>query len=185
MDISMDLSRRDWLYGVIGLATWADILEAQQHAHQALAVGSPSLAFFDPETAREVAALAARIVPSDDGPGATEAGAVYFIDRALKTFEADKQAIYRAGLNDLEERRKRLFPDSSSIASLKPEQQDQLLRAVETTEFFNLFRLHTVAGFLSDPSYGGNRNKAGWTYIEFEDRMSWAPPFGYYDGEAK
>ena len=181
----MDLTRRDWLFGTLGLATWADILEAQQHAHQALAVGSQSFAFFDPETAREVAALAARIVPSDDGPGATEAGAVYFIDRVLKTFESDKQALYRTDLSDLQERRKKVFPDSSSIASLKPGEQDQLLRAIETTEFFAILRLHTVAGFLGDPSYGGNRNKVGWKYIEFEDRMSWEPPFGYYDREAK
>ena len=181
----MDFSRRDWLFGTIGMAAWAEIAAAQEHAHQAVANSSPTFAFFDPKTAAEVAALAARIVPSDDGPGATEGGAVYFIDRALSTFDTDKQALYRTGLADLQERCKKLFPDSTSIAGLKPQQQDELLRSIETSEFFGLLRMHTVLGFLADPSYGGNRNKVGWSYIGFDDRMSWQPPFGYYDAEGK
>ncbi len=31
------------------------------------------------------------------------------------------------------------------------------------------------------PSYGGNRDKAGWHLIGFDDRHFWQPPFGYYD----
>jgi gluconate 2-dehydrogenase gamma chain len=181
----MDFSRRDWLFGTIGMAAWAEIAVAQEHAHQAVAAGSQAFTFFDPGTAAEVASLAARIVPSDDGPGATEAGAVFFIDRALKTFEADKQPLYKTGLTDLQDRRKKLFPDSTSITGLGPPQQDELIRSIEKSEFFGVLRTHTLLGFLGDPSYSGNRGKAGWKYIDFDDRMTWQPPFGYYDAEAK
>ena len=40
----------------------------------------------------------AQILPSDEGPGAREAGVVYFIDRALATFDSDKREAYRKGM---------------------------------------------------------------------------------------
>ena len=67
--------------------------------------------------AREIEALAAQIIPSTDGPGAHEAGVVYFIDRALKSFAADTLDQYRAGMAELQRKRKELFPASTSIAS--------------------------------------------------------------------
>lgn len=60
-----------------------------------------------------------------------------------------------------------------------------LLRASEKTEFFELLRKHTVWGFVGSPAYGGNRGKVGWTHIGFDDSMKFAPPFGYYDAEAR
>src|SRR5438309_6549996 len=104
------LTRRDWMLGAVGIAAWPAIGSAQQHAHKAAAAPS-STAFehFDPATARDVAAIAAAIIPSTDGPGATEAGAVYFIDRALMTFAADQQVAYREGLADLKLRRETAF----------------------------------------------------------------------------
>ena len=56
-----------------------------------------------------------------------------------------------------------------------------LLGAIEKSDFFEVVRTHTLLGFLGSPSYGGNRSGAGWKYIGFEDRMTWKPPFGYYD----
>src|SRR2546422_5867754 len=45
-----------------------------------------------------VEALTSRIIPSVDGrPGAREAGAVYFIDRALGTFNAGQKKPYTDG----------------------------------------------------------------------------------------
>ena len=185
MDTFMETSRRDWILGTIGLAAWSEIAAAQEHAHQAVASDDRTFEFFEPDAAREIAALAAQIVPSDDGPGATEAGVVYFIDRALKTFEADKQPLYRTGLADLQDRRRKLFPDSTSIAALARAQQVELIRSIETSEFFGVLRIHTLLGWLGNPSYRGNRDKVGWTYIGFQDRMRWELPFGYYDAEAK
>jgi gluconate 2-dehydrogenase gamma chain len=180
------LTRRDCILGTLGVASWSAIASAQQHAHKAAAVPS-STAFehFDPATARDIGAIAAQIVPSDDGPGATEAGAVYFIDRALKTFAADQQSAYREGLADLKLRREKLWPGSPSFAELTAAEQAQLLRSIEATDFFSLLRLHTVLAWLGSPEYGGNRDSVGWKYIGFDDRGYFAPPFGYYDAQLK
>jgi len=179
----MDFSRRDWIFGSLAFAS---IAAAQEHAHKAvLKPGAVEFEFFDPHDAAEIAAIAARIVPSDDGPGAKEAGVIYFIDRALTSFDKDKQEVYRKGLREVEGVRKRMFPSAESIASLSSEQQLELVRAIEKSDFFEVVRTHTVLGFLGNPSYGGNRGKVGWNYIGFEDRMAFEPPFGYYDAEAK
>ena len=50
----------------------------------ALAQNNPGFEFFTPFQAEIVASAAARLIPTDaNGPGATEAGVVYFIDRQL------------------------------------------------------------------------------------------------------
>jgi gluconate 2-dehydrogenase gamma chain len=181
----MSFSRRDWIFGSFGSLAWASIAAAQQHAHQAaLEPNTVEFEFFDRHSAAEIAAITAQILPSGDGPGATEAGVIYFIDRALKTFDIDKQEMYRNGLRDIENVRKKMFPNAESIASLSNGQQIELVRSIEKSDFFEVIRTHTLLGFLGNPSYGGNRGKVGWKYIGFEDRMAFEPPFGYYDAEA-
>ncbi len=177
-------TRRDWLSSCAYLAIWADVAAAQEHARRAMT--SSEAAHFEvlnPADAKEIEALAEQILPSEDGPGARETGVIYFIDRALTTFDSDKREMYRSGLAAVQNKRNELFPGSISIAALTSKQQVELMRAIEASEFFDLLRTHTVLGFLADPKYGGNRNGAGWEYIEFEHRMAYAPPFGYYDAQ--
>ena len=142
-----------------------------------------SLRSFSPQEAVEIEAVATQIIPSDDAPGAREAHVVYFIDRALATFDHDKQPTYRQGLKDLQHRTQELFPSANRFSSLTPAQQIQVLTAIEKTDFFELVRVHTIMGFLAKPEYGGNHNQAGWKVIGFEDQMTYEPPFGYYDRE--
>ena len=103
-------------------------------------------------------AIAAQIIPTDDGPGAKEAGAVYFIDRALSTFDKDRLAAYTKGLKNLESVSRKLFSRTGKFAALNAEQQIKVLQSIEKSEFFEVVRSHTVAGFLANPSYGGNRD---------------------------
>ncbi|MCW5980980.1 MAG: gluconate 2-dehydrogenase subunit 3 family protein [Bryobacteraceae bacterium] len=166
-----------------GLLLTPEIAAALQHAEHSQEAGA-KLSWFDPATAAEVEALASRIVPSGDGPGAREAGTLYFIDRALATFDRAKQGVYKAGLAELQARRQRMFPGSSSIAALTGEQQTELLAAMETTEFFELLRFHTIVGMFAHPSWSGNRDQTGWKLIGFEDAHLFRPPFGYYDDPA-
>jgi gluconate 2-dehydrogenase gamma chain len=181
----MNFTRREWIYGALSASAWAGIAAARDHARQAVAQPEgATFAFLDAAAVADVTAITARILPSDDGPGATEAGAVFFIDRALTTFDTDKQGVYRKGLAEFNERRKQLFPESGSIAALSKDQQIHLLEAVDKSEFFEVIRIHTLLAFLGPPSYGGNRGGVGWKYIGFENRMMWQPPFGYYDAEA-
>lgn len=174
------ISRRQWL-ALTPLS--AAVLAAQQHAHDVMRASKPAtLSVLSEAEAREIEALAAQIIPADSTPGAREAGVIYFIDRALATFDADKRTLYTEGLRQAQDKRRELFPASQSIAALQPDEQIQLLHAVENTDFFNQLRTHTIMGFFGDPSYGGNRGQAGWKLIGFEDTHHFEPPFGYYDG---
>ena len=177
------ITRRKWLAASPFAAA---VLAAQQHAHQAArSTPPPPLTVLDPGEAKEIEAIAAQIIPVDDTPGAREAGVIYFIDRALATFDQDKRALYADGLKEAQAKRAALFPGSQSIAALQPAEQIRLLQAIEKTAFFDLVRTHTVLAFFGDPKYGGNRDQIGWKLIGFEDRFDFEPPFGYYDAEPK
>jgi len=143
------------------------------------------LDFFNPDQAAAVDAMAAQIIPSDETPGAREAGVVYFIDRALTTFDRDKQPLYIQGLQDLEDKTHELLPPARRFSVLTSPQQAQVLTAIEKTDFFELVRIHTIMGFLANPEYGGNRDKAGWKLIGFEDKFVYEPPFGFYDRDER
>ncbi len=182
--------RRFLLSSALGLSSawlalrWPAIVAAQQHVQRSGKSGqSASFEFFAPQDALEIEAVAAQIIPSDDAPGAREARVIYFIDRALMTFDVDKQLAYTQGLEDLQQKTLELFPVADGFSSLSSAQQIQLLTGIEHSGFFELVRLHTIMGYLSHPDYGGNHNQAGWKLIGFEDKMTYAPPFGYYDTE--
>ena len=186
-----EASRRQFLIGSFsGLSSawlalrWPAILAAQEHAQRAAESGQAAqLEFFSPEEAAEIEAVAAQIIPTDDAPGAREAHVVHFIDRALVTFDREKQPVYTQGLKDLQHRTQEFFSSVNKFSSLTSAQQIQVLTAIEKTDFFELVRLHTIMGFLAKPEYGGNYNRAGWKLIGFEDQMTYQPPFGYYDAE--
>jgi len=163
---------------------WPAILAAQEHAHKAAAPGtSVSFQFFSPDQATEVDAATAQIIPTDETPGAREAKVIYFIDRALVTFDRDKQPLYTQGLKELQAKTRELFPQAERFSGLAQAQQVQVLQSIEKTEFFELLRLHTIMGFLAEPDYGGNYNEVGWKLIGFEHKPVYTPPFGFYDAE--
>lgn len=176
------ISRRQWLAVSPLGAGWVAVLAAQEHAHEVMrSAAPPVLSVFSPAEAMEISAIAGQIIPSGESPGAREAGIIYFIDRALATFDASKRALYTKGLEEAEQKRTELFPGSKNIAELPADQQVRLLEAIENTEFFEQVRTHCIMGFFGNPSYGGNRSLAGWKLIGFEDRFHFEPPFGYYD----
>jgi gluconate 2-dehydrogenase gamma chain len=180
----MQFTRRLWLSQCAGIAALADIVAAQQHAHDAAQSPTPPpFQTLDTAMAAELDAITSQILPSTDGPGAHEAGIVYFIDRALSTFDADLRETYRTGMADVQQKRREMFPSSAGIARLTSEEQIRLIHAIEKTDFFELLRTHTLYGFLGNPSYGGNRDRIGWKLLGFEDRMAYQPPFGYYDAQ--
>jgi len=163
-----------------------EIVAAQEHAHQATQSAVPTkFEYLTPEQATEIEAIAAQIIPTDESPGAREARVIYFIDRALTTFDKDKQPVYVKGMKALDAKRKKMFKSSTKFSDLNPEQQIKVLKTFEKNEFFEQVRAHTIMGFLADPSYGGNYNKIGWNHIGFKDDFYYKPPFGYYDREYK
>jgi len=139
------------------------------------------LRFFTAGEARVVQAACERILPKDaNGPGATEAGVVIYIDRQLAgPYGSDKyrftqgpfvesvpehgyqgkqtpREIYREGVRQL-----------ANFVEVPAEQQDQRLRAMETSIFFKMLRQHTIEGMFSDPMHGGNAGLIGWQLIGY------------------
>ena len=165
---------------------WPAILAAHEHARQAAESGQPAnFEFFAPEQAADIEAMAAQIIPTDETPGAREARVIYFIDRALTSFDRDQQPLYIQGLQDLLTKTRELFPNAGKFSDLSTLHQIQVLTAMEKTDFFRYVRLHTIMGFLANPEYGGNHEQIGWKLIGFADEHSYQPPFGYYDAEAE
>ncbi len=124
--------------------------------------------------------IAELLVPSDEhGPGATEAMAVRYIDRALAGALADQRDAYRVGLQALE----RYATETRGAAFLQlPEtKQISLLIDVESgtatganvgfagssAQFFGLVRGHVMQGTFGDPHYGGNEGFVGWDLLGY------------------
>ena len=133
-------------------------------------------------TAQQFATLSAitgRIFPTDEnGPGAIEAHAATYIDRALTSHYAYQKDNYTANLSALDAYCKTTYQDA--FAALPPNKQDAVLTAMEGNKveksfgftpdartFFNLVLEHTQEGMFSDPYYGGNANFIGWDLLDF------------------
>lgn len=125
--------------------------------------------------------MAARIVPADDTPGAKELGVLYFIDRSLTTWAKDMQKPFADGLQQLAKDVGKKYRGQTKLAALTPAQQDEVLRSIEKGDFFGMVRFATLAGMFSIPSYGGNKDWAGWQLLGHEPAMEFRPPFGWYD----
>ena len=156
-----------------------DILSAAHPAGHTAA--EPAISFLTAAEAADIDAVTAQIIPSDDQPGARDAGVVYFIDRALATFLSQLAADYRAQLAAFQDAYRRAYPGAASFAALTSGQQIAHLKTIDQTPFFNTTRLLTLFGMFSLPAYGGNRGGAGWKLLGFEDAHVFHPPFGHYD----
>lgn len=169
-----------------GLAfTWTDVVQAAHDAHRAAqaatAGATPAFAVLNAADAADVDALTSQIVPTDDTPGAREAGVTYFIDRALGSFFAHWRDGFMQGLRGFQAACHASHPGAASFAALSSELQIEFLHGVERTPFFDQARLLTLCGMFSMPKYGGNRQLVGWRLLGFEDRHTFEPPFGFYD----
>lgn len=199
-------ARRHFLQQIGGVAgaawlnaQWPAIVAAAQHAHDAVKSSTPSsFSVLTAEQAKEVAAIVARIIPTDEDPGATEAGVVYFIDHALETFASEDRAAYEAGLKKVNLLTGEMFPGMVQFSAASTEQQDKVLLEVSSNprlsprgrrqlptgtdgDFFSIIWGHTMMGFLADPEAGGNRDYLGWKAIGRDPAHTFSPPFGEYD----
>ena len=178
------LSTGGWLTSAWLGTHWSAIAAAAHHAEELAAAPTPAgFQFFSPGEAADVGAIAAQIVPSGTTPGAREAHAVYFTDRALSTFFASWASDYRAGLTEFQSKFHAANPSAASFAAASSDEQIAFLKTVDHTPFFETERTLTLLGMFTSPKYGGNYQGSGWKLMGFEDRHIFAPPFGYYDAE--
>lgn len=158
---------------------------ALAHAKNQLASPPPyRFASLTPAEAADIEAIAMRIFPTDDTPGAKEAGVIHFIDKSLETFAAPQKPMMLMGLADLNQKVATKWPGTTSFSALTADQQDEILKANEQGPFFGGLRFAVVVGMFGNPSYGGNENQTGWKLLGFEAHGIYQPPFGYYDAEA-
>ena len=186
-----DFSRRGFIATAGGAlaAAWltadaAKLLAAAEHAARAGRESPPPpFQFLTAAQAADLDAATSQIIPSDDTPGAREAHVVYFIDQSLATWAKDQRPHFTKGLAELRTRAAKAHPSAGSFAALMNEQQRDIIASLEKDKhpFFQALRGATIAGMFTNPSYGGNFNKSGWKLIGFDDRFSWAAPFGWYD----
>ena len=190
-DKAIQATRRDLLRGA-GLAGVA--VAAGGGAAQAQSVAKPrqALETLTVAEADTLDAVCARIIPSDaTGPGAAEAHASAYIDRALSGFMASSRETYRSGLTALDAHAQGTH--GMAFASLSPADQDAALTALEAGHvadapngFFALVRTHTVQGTFCDPYYGGNANFVGWDLIGYPGlRMAVGPAQQLMDPKLK
>ena len=121
-------------------------------------------------------AIVARLIPTDEnGPGAAEARAAHYIDRALAGPLATSRAAYALGLAGVDDYAK--ASKGAPFAELSAADQDAVLLDIEkniasglalnSSVFFEMVRTHTIQGTFSDPYYGGNANFVGWDLISY------------------
>ena len=186
MNNKSDLSRRGFLRtaGTIGGATWLRLgapalVGIAQAACSAKDAGA-AFALLGEAEAADFAAIAARIIPTSNTPGATEAGVIYFFDRAFAEEKSGSLNAARDGLSELNA----TLRNGTRFADLDATQQDAVLSTIENSAFFNLMRVMTIFGFFAMSSYGGNKDHVAWDLIGFEGHHgAWQNPFGYYDAE--
>ncbi len=133
---------------------------------------------------RTLEAIAERIFPKTDSPGAVEIGAVDYIEIALAGDYAAVLPLYRAGLRALNRHAK--LKHGWQFARLADQQQDDVLKEFETgteefkkaAEFFETVKYHVFEGVFCEPHYGGNRNMDGWRVVGFPGQQ-WGYPDPY------
>jgi len=185
-----ELSRRRFLQSASGLAgaSYLKLLSPaaiaiSQAACTAKEDGTPFKVLRKHEAA-DLGAIAARIIPTTNTPGATEAGVIYFFDSAFESELRDEFDAVRKLLATFNEALREFRPGVAALAELDEPEQDAFLRTQESSEFFNIVWLMTMFGFFSMPKYGGNKDRIGWDLVGFEGHHgAWQYPFGHYDAE--
>ena len=132
------------------------------------------------EEADTLEAIMARLIPNDElGPGAVEAGALNYLDRALGGFLAPDREEYRLNLAALD--RYCRMSRGAPFVELSTTDQDSVLIDLETgsatgsgagftgssAAFFAMVKGHTWQGTFGDPFYGGNADFIGWDLIRY------------------
>jgi gluconate 2-dehydrogenase gamma chain len=179
-----DVSRRSLFkqVGVAGAAAiaggrLADNAPAAAQSHPAaVASQREALETLTAAEADTLEAICARLIPSDEnGPGAAEARAAHYIDRALTGPLRGSRDAYVAGLAALD-----AYAQSTKggpFARLSAADQDAVLGDLEknaatgfvpnAAAFFALVRTHTIQGTFCDPYYGGNAGFVGWDLVSY------------------
>lgn len=181
-----DSSRRDFLQHTAAIAgsSWARLIlpGVAGLSQAACSARDQQLPFsiLSADEGAEFEAVAARIIPTTDTPGAREAGVIYFFDQTFGTFNASSLEFARGGLAQFQA----AIGGRRKFSGLTEDQQDAHLALQQETPFFGLVRFMTLCGFFGMSKYGGNKDGIGWQLLGMDPHVhGYASPFGFYDGE--
>ena len=188
--IGEELTRRTFLQGS-GTLVGSTLMRAGVPAFTAVSQAACSArdegAAFENITdaeARELLAIASRILPTTDTPGAREAGVIWFFDKTYGSVFADYLAGDRNMLAEFQAGVGAAYPGARLFSDLDESDQDSYLTSRQDTEFFESVRFKTLAGVFGMNSWGGNQDDVGWKLVGMDGPPhAWSYPFGYYDAE--
>ena len=149
------------------------------------------LAFFTPYQAALVEEVASLIIPSDESPGAKEAGVVFEIDRMTADSKED-QEIYTGGIEWLDYMAETIA-DTESFLDLSHDDKIRILTIADSgrlqftdklwlfmqyrntriaRRFFAMIRQHTIEIFYT--------SETGWRMLGYEGPPQWSGYRDYY-----
>jgi gluconate 2-dehydrogenase gamma chain len=162
------MKRRDFLKGTsAALATGSPLVDA---AVNGLSRTTPPGSTFDADQWTIIESVQDHLLPSEpDAPGARDANATAYLDRALADpkFDPDVRAFILKGVRWLdeiaEERDGRHFPH------IQPGRREELLREIAASNagerWLSTLLSYTLEALLADPLYGGNPGGVGWRWL--------------------
>jgi gluconate 2-dehydrogenase gamma chain len=172
----MGPDRREFIFSIAALAAAPPRFLMGQSAAEA----QSTTRALSRERLELLAHFCEQLIPTDDFPGARELGVAEFIDRTLREAHPGWIHVYEDGLGAVEATSRKLF--DVSFPELTPARQIELIERMERGElpaelwvsptqtgFFSMVRSHAMQGYYSHPQWGGNRDKAAWKMIGYDD----------------
>ena len=135
--------------------------------------------FFTVYEAKLLDALVEQIIPTDEWPGARDAGVTNYIDKqlvgplsrfsqqyrdGLKAVQLSAQAMYQCNFEEIEWDTQTRFLENMEAGQLEGEQWSNGFHR----QFFNLLLDHTMQGFYGSPRHGGNKNFVSYKMIQLD-----------------
>ncbi len=135
--------------------------------------------------------VAALIIPTDDLPGATEAGVIYKLDQYAAAVERYRQ-LYQLGVAWLDQKTHDMY-EASSFLDIEADKQEKILQYAEKDEmtylekniewllhgdshigkrFFTMVRKHTFQAFYTSP--------LGWQIVGYQRPPQWSGHPDYF-----
>lgn len=120
-----------------------------------------------------ISAVQSHLFPADDhSPGAEDIQALTFLQNMMNapdTSESERKRIKEGSkwLNDLS-----IQIHKQTFIELDESKRESILRKIEQSSagsrWLSLIMSYLIEALLSDPVYGGNKNMAGWKWLEHQ-----------------
>ena len=182
------LTRREILLGLAGVGLFVGCRDrdtAKQTSTRQLQIGEMSqVAVFSPGDKPLIDAVVDAVLPGAGAAGVSDYMAYWL---AQKPFASTRNFVLQ-GLRVIDQQALRRF--KRSFAACTASEQTAILKSVaegnveagrfDSARFYQNLAELTLEGYLSDPRYGGNRDRAGWRFIGIPDglRSCWWNPKG-------